>query len=348
MASSASGRSFGRASLADVAELAGVSTGTVSRVLSRPEMVSAATRVRVMQAVEQLEYVGNGSARSLAARRTMTVGAIVPRFGTSQFPIMVQALEAQLAADGYTLLLASPNYSDHRASAILRSLLGHGVDAVALLGTDHPEQTFSLLESHRTPYVLMWGQSVKRKEVVGFDEREAAALVVEHLCDLDHRAIAFVGGRTAENERARARRRAVIKAAQSGGITVPAGAIVETDYGFREGYDAMRALLNGAREFTAVVLGNDYLAAGALAALDDLQVRVPEDLSVASFNDNDFAAFLRPSLTTVRLPIGEIGREAARYLVGKLRGAPVRAPKRLPVELVVRASTGPRASSSDD
>ncbi|MFF5992666.1 LacI family DNA-binding transcriptional regulator [Prauserella flavalba] len=341
MATTAGSGSPGRASLANVAKLAGVSTGTVSRALTRPEMISEATRARVLRAVEQLDYVANGSARSLAARRTMTVGAIVPRFGTSSFPIMIQSLESQLAADGYTLLLASPDHNDPRGPAILRTLLERGVDAVALLGADHPAQTFALLEAHQKPYVLMWGQTSRRKEVVSFHEQAAATLVVDHLHDLRHRAIAFIGGRTADNERARSRRRAMIKAARSRDIALPRGAVVESDYGFREGYDAMLELLGGELGFTAVVLGNDYLAAGALSALDQAGVRVPEDLSVASFNDNDFAAFLHPPLTTVRLPIGEIGREAARYLVGRLHGKPVHAPKRLPVELVVRASTGP-------
>lgn len=334
----------GRASLADVAKLAGVSAGTVSRALSRPEMISDATVARVRQAADQLDYVANGSARSLAVNRTMTIGAIVPRFGTSQFSIMVQALESQLAADGYTLLLASPEHSDAREPQILRTLLERGVDAVALLGSQHPEQTFSLLKAHRTPFVLMWGEAAGRSDVVGFDEHEAADLVIEHLYQLGHRTIAFVGGRTVANERALMRRKAVSEATRSREMILPRDAVVETEYGFREGYDAVRGLLDGSREFTAVVLGNDYLAAGAVAVLGEHGVRVPEELSVVSFNDNDFAAFLRPSLTTVRLPIAAIGQEAARYLVGKLGDAPTRAPTRLPVELIVRASTGPRSA----
>lgn len=329
------------ASLADVASLAGVSTGTVSRALSRPEMISEATRARVLEAAEELDYVANGTARSLAIRRTMTVGAIVPRFGTSSFPLMIQSLEAELATAGYTLLLASPDHNDPRGPAILRTLLERGVDAIALLGSDHRAKTLSMLDAHRTPYVLMWGQS-RRKEVVGFDEGRAAALVVDHLQELGHREVAFVGGRTADNERARVRRRAFVRSAEAAGIALPDAALLETDYGFGHGYEAMTELLHGPATFTAVTLGNDYLAAGALSALSHHGVRVPDEISVASFNDNDFAAYLNPPLTTVRLPIGAIGTEAARYLVGRLGGEPVTAPKRLPVELIARASTGPR------
>ncbi len=133
------------ASLADVAALAGVSSGTVSRALSRPDMISETTRARVLAAAERLGYVANGSARALAMRRTLTIGAIVPRFGTSSFPTMVQGLESTLAAEGYTLLLSAPEHSSAREPAILRTLLERGVDAVALLGAEQSAQTFSIL-----------------------------------------------------------------------------------------------------------------------------------------------------------------------------------------------------------
>lgn len=334
------GESSGPASLADVARLAGVSAGTVSRALSRPEMISDETRTRVLEAAAELNYVANGTARSLVMKRTMTIGAIVPRFGTSSFPLMIQSLEAELAADGYTLLIASPDHNESREPRILRTLLERGVDAVALLGSDHPATTYAMLKAHGKPYVLMWGQA-RRREVVGFDEGRAASEVVEHLYGLGHRSLAFVGGRTDDNERARARRKAVADAAHRFGLGLSADALIETDYGFQHGYEATREILDRGTDATAILLGNDYLAAGALAALSAYAVRVPEQISVASFNDNDFAAYLVPSLTTVRLPIAEIGRAAASYLVATLHGRRARAPKRLPVELVVRDSTGP-------
>ena len=149
----------GRApSLQDVASLAGVSSGTVSRALSRPGMISEATRIRVLAAAERLGYVANGAARALAMRRTMTVGAIVPRFGGSSFPTMIQALEATLAVQGYTLLLAAPEHSHSHEPAILRTMLERGVDAVALLSGEHPREVFVMLAGSRTPFVMMWAE----------------------------------------------------------------------------------------------------------------------------------------------------------------------------------------------
>lgn len=334
-------RRGGPSSLADVASLAGVSAGTVSRVLSRPEMISPATRERVMAAVERLGYVANGSARALAARRTRTVGALVPRFGSSSFPTMIQALETTLAAGGYTLLLSAPEHARAHDPAILRALLERGVDAVALLGAAQTPQDFSLLAAHRVPFVMMWATQSAEGHCVGFDEHAAAALVVDHLADLGHREIGFIGGRTDDNERAHRRLRGLLEAVARRGLTLRADALLETEYGFREGFDAMGELLRRASPISAVICGNDYLAAGALSALDRAGIGVPERMSLASFNDNDFAAFLHPPLTTVRVPIREIGEQAGRYLLARLRGEAPGAPAPLPVELVVRSSTGP-------
>ena len=278
------------ASLADVAALAGVSTGTVSRALSRPDMLSEATRAHVLAAAQRLGYVANGAARALAMRRTMTVGAIVPRFGGSSFPTLVQALETTLAAAGYTLLLSAPEHQRGQDPALLRAMLERGVDAVALLGAEQPPPVFAALAAHQRPFVLMWAQHSPEGMCVGFDEAAAAALLIDHLATLGHRSLGFIGGRTADNERARQRQRGLMQAIAQRGMQLAPDALVETDYGFREGFEAMQTLLARRAAVSAVVCGNDYLAAGALSALDRAGIAVPGQLSIASFNDNDFAA----------------------------------------------------------
>lgn len=327
-------------SLADVAAWAGVSSGTVSRALSRPEMVQKETRERVVAAAMQLGYVVNGAARALSSRVTHTVGAIVPRFGNSSFAGMVQAFEQNLARAGFTVLLAAPDHRQSDEAEILHKILGRGVDAVALLGAVHSPRTYSLLASHRVPFVLMWAQSVADVPCVGFDERLAGRLLVEHLVSLGHRSIGFISGRMQDNERARLRYQGVVEAIARQGAALREDAVVETEYGFREGHDAMGRILAAGTDVTAIVCGNDYLAAGALAACDEAGIDVPRRLSVASFNDNEFAPYLKPPLTTVRLPIRQIGEEAANYLVERLAGAEPPRERKLPIELVVRRSTG--------
>jgi LacI family transcriptional regulator len=329
------------ASLADVASLAGVSTGTVSRALSRPDMISEETRKRVLAAAERLGYVANGAARALAMRRSFTVGAIVPRFGSSSFPTMVQALETTLAADGYTLLLSAPEHSRVQDRTLLHALLERGVDAVALLGAEHPSSVFTALTAHQRPFVLLWAQQSSQGPCVGFDEAAAADLLVDHLESLGHRRIGFIGGRTSDNERARRRLRGLTLALAHRGMHLVPEALLETDYGFADGFSAMQTILQQRAQVTAVVCGNDYLAGGALSALAHAGVVVPRELSVASFNDNDFSAYLYPPLTTVRLPIREIGEQAGRILLASLRGETPPDSVLLPTTLVIRGSTAP-------
>jgi len=332
-------------SLADVAALAGVSTGTVSRVLSRPDMISAATSQKVLAAADRLGYVANGAARALALRKSRTIGALVPRFGGSSFPTLVQAMESALADQGYTLLLSAPDHARAQDPAVLRALLERGVDAVALLGAEHSPAVFNMLHRHGIPFVFLWALASPQGPCAGFDEHEAAALVVDHLADLGHQVIGFIGGQTLDNERARRRFSGVLQAVARRGLTLCAEAHLETDYGFAPGFRAMQTVLARQTPITAMICGNDYLAAGALSALDAGSVDVPGRMSVISFNDNDFAPYLHPPLTTARVPIREMGETAARYLLGCLSGEPPLEPPPLTVALVQRRSTGPVPAS---
>jgi LacI family transcriptional regulator len=329
------------ASLEDVAALAGVSAGTVSRALSRPEMISESTRLRVQKAVERVGYVPNGAARAMAMRCTMTVGAIIPRFGGSSFATMVQALELTLARAGYTLLLAAPDHLGPEPVELVRKVLARGVDALALLGSQHPTEVFTMLAQRATPFVQLWTQDAHQGPCVGFDEQHAAALLIEFLAAHGHRTIGFIGGHQAGNERAQVRFAGLTRAIAKHGLMLRDEAVLQVKYGFREGFDAMQSVIAAATDVTAMVCGNDYLAAGALAALDQCGVGVPGQMSVVSFNDNDFAPFLHPPLTTVHLPIQEIGEAGAQLLLSRLRNESYPAATNLPVALIERGSAGP-------
>jgi LacI family transcriptional regulator len=212
----------------------------------------------------------------------------------------------------------------------------------------------AMLAAQRTPHVMLWAPpgTGRASMSVGFDEPAAASLVIDHLADLGHRRIGFIGGRTVDSERARRRLRDLSAAITRRGLTLCADAVLETEHGFREGFEAMqqiRARTGAARGVsapTAIVCGSDYLAAGALAALDQAGVAVPQSLSIASFNDNEFAPFLHPPLTTVRLPIREMGEQAGARLIALLRAEKPGRQAPLAIQLQLRGSTGPAPAAS--
>ncbi len=331
-----------KATLVDVARVAGVSLATASRAMSTPQLVRPATLAKVLKAVQWLGYLPDGAARALASRRSRTVGAVVPTLDNPIFASSTQALQRELGESGYQLLIASHEYDAGRELAVTQALLERGVDALALVGTDHVPAVWTLLAGCRRPYVLTWSlDEGGHHPGIGIDNREAMARVARHLHDIGHREFAVISGHTAHNDRARARLAGVRAALLGRGIELAASRVVETDYSVEAARTALRALARLRPRPTAIVCGNDVLAQGAMAEAHALGLAVPADLSVTGFDDLALVASAPPGLTSVRIPAAEIGQRTARYLLARLAG--VAAPDRteLPVELVVRGSTGP-------
>lgn len=308
------------ASLADVAAMAGVSTGTVSRALSRPEMISEATRNRVMQAVRTLGYVANGAARALAMRRSHTIGAVILKFGSSNFAHVVEGLESQVARKGYTLLLSAPVPDGKTEFAALSAMLARGVDAIALLGFEGLGQTREILSRYPVPYAHLWGRPKDGDHCIGLDEAHNGQIALNHIADLGHREVGLIWGQIQGPLRYRSRQRlqGLKAAAQKRGVHIVEQACIHTEHGFQQGHDAAQKILAAHTRITALFCASDYLAVGAMRGLQQNGVGIPEDISIISFNDNDFAAYVNPPLTTVHLPIREVGMKAGHYLLGCL------------------------------
>lgn len=208
---------------------------------------------------------------------------------------------------------------------------------MTLLGADLPSPMFTLLNSHRIPCVLMWAPQSDQGACVGFDEQADAVLVIDHLADQEPRQIGFIGGRTVNNERARRCFHGLLEAVAMRSLTLHADALMETDYGLREGFEAMQQILLCMLPVTAMVCGNDYLAAGALSALDRVGVSVPGRVSIVSF------------LRTLLSPAANDDSGADPYHGSSGRALPdplscrlvPESPALLPVELIIRDSTGP-------
>jgi LacI family transcriptional regulator len=333
-----------RATIDDVARLAGVHKATVSRALNaRTEHhVGRQTAERVRAAAEKLGYVPNAMARGLRTANSMTIGVILPDLTNPLFPPMVRGIENFLQPRGYTALLA--NTDDHEATetSATRSLLARRVDGL-IVASGHSE--FSALAEAReagVPTVLLNRDAGSlRFPLVTGDDATGIEQAVAHLAELGHRDLLHIAGpprlSTSTN------RKAAFEAACA---RIPGlrHRVVEVEaLTIDAGYRAMDAILRAeADRPTAIVAGNDLIALGVLRSLRAHRLECPAGVSVVGFNDMLFAADFTPPLTTVRVPTLEMGAAAARMLLEIIEtGDEPSEPLCLPVALVVRGSTGP-------
>jgi LacI family transcriptional regulator len=327
--------------LSDVARGAGVSLATASRALSDPELVRADTRSRVRDVAAMLGYVPHGAARALATRRSRTIGAVFPPVDNPIFAAATQALAHDLAAAGYTLLLATHEYDPAGELGATRALIERGVDGVVLVGMDHDPALFELLSRSDVPYELMWSlDSSGHHHCIGVAHRLASIRVTQHLLDLGHREFAVIAGHTGHNDRARERLAGVHEALAGRGIALRAERVFQTDFSVPHGRRAFAELLGRAPGFTALVCSNDLLAIGALTECLRRGIAVPQRISITGFDDIDMAAEVTPALTTVHVPAAEIGRIAATRMLARLAGGAVPRLQEVRAEFVLRQSTG--------
>lgn len=329
-----------RVLLSDVARDAGVSAATVSRAISQPELLSQETLTRVRRSAERLGYRPDAAARALASGRSMTIGAVMPTLDSSIFSKALQAMQASLAAEGYQLLVASHDYNTAAETEAIRTLLSRGVDGLILVGAERAPEAAALLAGSGVPVVLTWRAPPAVPAVV-VDNELAGELAARHLIGLGHRSIAIMTGTGRFNDRQRARRQGVLRALEAAGLTLPPSMICEVPITLAGGRMGCAQLLELASPPTAVIGGIDLIAIGCMVEAQSRGLSVPGDLSVAGIDDLDMSAHISPSLTTVHVPTARIGAAAAETLVTMLRQHEVETSICLPVELIIRRSTGP-------
>jgi LacI family transcriptional regulator len=333
-----------RVRIEDVARLAGVSTATVSRVLSRPDMVKPARRQTVHDAIEHLGYVPDASARALASGRTFTIGCVVPYLDQAIFARSIQSLQSALLESGYQLLVASHEYNPQLEHEAVQALQQRAVDALVLVGTDHSAQTWGAVQQWGKPVLLTWSCD-PRLPSVGFDNHAVAATLTKHLLDLGHRQIGVISGHTAHNDRARTRIAGVRHAMAQRGLKLAASGITEQSFNLSGGRLGLEKLMNLKTRPTAILCGNDLLAVGALLQAQRMGIRVPQDLSICGIDNNELSSEINPRLTTVSLPTQALGRVTAAQLMMALSGQAVAQQSLLPFELLVRDSTAKPAAA---
>lgn len=337
---------MGVPSLAEVAQLAGVSAATVSRAFNAPHLLKPATLRRVSAAAEKLKYFPDGLARSLRSKRSMVIGAVMPSLRHAYFATTVEGLQVAISKQGYTLLLATSNFDQQTELAAVRSMIRQGIDGIVLVGMQHHPELLPLLQERAKPFMITWSYDQVLPSV-GFDHHRAGVAIASHLLDLGHRDFVAVMAFLTVSDRERDRLAGIEQALALRGITLSADRVIyAAGSGLQDGRNAVRAALLRFPSATAVICANDLLAAGALIECSAQDIRVPRDISITGYGDLEIAAAMNPSITTMRTRADDMGRIAAECLIARLAEQNVSDHVELATELIVRGSTGPAKPSS--
>lgn len=328
----------------EVAQSAGVSTATVSRVLSNPEIVSETTRKAVMTAVETLGYVPSSAPKVLRTQRTGNIIVTVPDISNPFFSSVIRGVEEAAQARGYSVLLGDTRHDVEREERYAEMLLRRQADGLIFLGHRLPRILSALVERSQGRAPVVNGCEFSPDLDVSsahIDNAKAAGEVMDYLYGLGHRRIGVITGPLASPIS-----RDRLEGAQASAATHGAAealAIAVGDFSIESGEREARALLSDSA-VTALFCFGDEMAMGALSALRGLDLPCPAAVSVVGFDDIRFAQYATPALTTVAQPMQEIGETAVRLLLDVLEGEIDRPTSvTLPHRLVLRASSGPVA-----
>ncbi len=324
--------------------MAGVSTATVSKVLSNTPYFSDAAREKVMQAVEALGYTPNLAARALSSGKTHIVGVVFPYIYDAIFkdPLVMQiieGIEAECSARGYNLLLSTPRLSDDGPDANFRQLIRSGyMDGMIAIDNVPLTSVAAAATQHNIPTVVI-GYAQADYAVRGDDEAGGRQLM-QHILGLGHRNIGMITVPGHLNHALAARLRGVDQALAAANITLEPTRTAFSDYSTSSGAAAVEQLITTHPDITAIVCMNDRTAIGAMQRLQAMGRRVPEDVSVVGYDNISIAAVMSPPLTTIDQQASALGQHAAQMLFEVLDG---KTPESLvlPVQLVQRRSSAP-------
>lgn len=328
-----------RVTIADVAARAGVDAALVSKVLNNKTgfSIRESTRQRVHRAAAELSYRPSSAARSLRTAKTGAIGVLLPTFTNPIWPIILDAAEAEADRRGYSLLAGIAGDAErggNRPSRFLDSARSGAVDGLLVASTlDDADLTEGF---ERTPWLhINRRPDVSRRHLL-LDDAAGVRLATQHLLGLGHTRIAHLSG-PLDTDSGRRRLDGFRAAVDEAGLE--ATAAIEARYDTTSGAHAMRQLLNTAPRPTGIVCANVASAAGALAEAAEAGIRVPDEISVVALHDIGLARSFQPALTTVRMPLEELGRRAVELLLDEDHTANIDEMISAPIELVQRSST---------
>lgn len=330
-----------QANLSELARYLKLSPSTVSRVMNRTpgaRSIPAETQDRIFNAAEKLNYRPNMVAKSLRKQNTYTLGVIVPELGEGYSSTVLNGIETALVRNGYFFFVVSHMHRDELLTEYPRLLLARAVEGIIAVDTPWTE-------SMRIPVVIISGHGATPGVTnIVLNHERAAALALEHFVKLGHRKIAIVKGQDFSSD-TETRWTAIQNVAQRMKLAIDPQLVVQLkgeSSTSQPGYLAAKELLQRGTPFTAIFAFNDVSAIGAIRAVREAGLRVPEDVSIIGFDDIPSAAFQNPALTTIRQPLQTMGTLAVEHILGSIRGKePVMGSGSVTVEpeLVVRSST---------
>lgn len=339
----------GRVKLEEVARQAGVSTATVSRAFNDPDKVTDQVRARVFEAANALNWIPNAAGRALASSRTHIAGAIIPTLDDEIFARQISGMQGVYADHDFTLLLGCSNYDPEEGLRQVQAMLARGVEALAIVGEEHPKELFEALKIRHVPYVVTYSyRDDCPHPCVGFDNKAAFEDIVQHLLLLGHRRFAAIFQPDQNNDRVKARLNGVHAALAAAGIELAPDSLLigpsTMDFGASSFEKLMRRSL---QRPTAIICGNDNIALGALSAAAEIGLKAPDDFSISGFDDLTISSRLSPRLTTMSVDNQQIGVMAAEQLLSVIEGTQS-VPKSIRIlpQLKLRESTGPTTANT--
>jgi LacI family transcriptional regulator len=329
-----------RVTIRDVARKAGVSTSTVSRVLNDTCPVDERKRVRVLAAVEELGYSPDPAARTLLGKRTGALGVLLPFVGAEFFSEFLTGLDEAAQAKDFFLIISTSHRDAEEFRAAMHAL-ERRVDGMIVMAPELNGDASLVARSGRRLVFVNTYVEDGSFNVINFDNFGGSFDVTKHLLESGHRDIALIKG-PIEAKDARERTRGYRAAMAEFGIRDTSDLEFQGEYTQEAGYLAMRTLLSGDRTRpSAVVCANDYCAMGALRALNEAGVAIPDEMAIAGFDGITSGQYTQPSLTSVRVPMHAIGNRAIERLIELIdTGDESSRQEIIPVEIVLRASTG--------
>jgi DNA-binding LacI/PurR family transcriptional regulator len=325
--------------ITDVAQLAGVSIATVSRVLNGNTSVVEGTAQRVRAAIEELQFIPRTAARMLASSKTNTIGLILSEIGGAFFPMLLKGVEAETRAAGYELLI----HSTQGVHPNQRKPLGeHNTDGLLVFTSSLELSELRRLHNLNFPVVLMHQTPPVELNipVITIENKDGAVMLVNHLIDKhSRRRIVYMQG-PEEHEDSQWRERGYCESLETHNIPFDPALVVVGGFDEEQAFTSIQKMLADGIEFDAVFAGDDDASIGVYRALKMSNRVIPDDVAVVGFDDVQFSRYISPALTTIRAPIEEVGREAVRQLIRLLNGEQTQSLVLMRTELVIRESCG--------